>query len=344
MTLKENKVILGDSRNILKKFDDKIIDLCYLDPPFFADRIFEAKGKHGKINSFSDKWNRNLDSYLDSMIQVLQECHRVLKDTGSFYLHCDWHASHYLKVELDKIFGYGNFRNEIIWKRHNSHNDTKQGAKMFGRIHDVILFYSKTNNYTWNPIYEPYPEEYVQKYYRHIEPETERRYALGDLSGPGGRSKGNPRYSFLGVTRYWRFSKDNIMKLHKEGKIIQNKKGNVPVMKRYLDEMPGIMLQDVWEEVKSVQVSKRESVGYPTQKPERLLERIIQISTNEKDLVLDPMCGSGTTLVASKNLGRKYIGIDSNKDACKIARQRTIKQRIAKRLEYKYPIIEPIMP
>jgi len=115
-------------------------------------------------------------------------------------------------------------------------------------------------------------------------------------------------------------------------------------MKRYLDEMPGIMLQDVWEEVKSVQVSKRESVGYPTQKPERLLERIIQISTNEKDLVLDPMCGSGTTLVASKNLGRKYIGIDSNKDACKIARQRTIKQRIAKRLEYKYPIIEPIMP
>ncbi|MCV0399588.1 MAG: site-specific DNA-methyltransferase [Nitrosarchaeum sp.] len=293
-----------------------------MDPPFFSDRNYEAVSKDGKINSFGDKWSGGLEGYLNFMRENLQECYRVLNKKGSLYVHCDWHASHYLKVELDKIFGYDNFRNEIVWRRHNSHNDTKQGAKIFGRVHDVILFYSKTKDYTWNPIYAPYPEEYVQKYYKHIEPETGRRYAKGDLSGPGGRSKGNPRYSFKGVTRYWRFSKENMKKLEREGKIIQTKKGNVPVMKRYLDEMPGIMLQDVWNDVKSVQITKKELVDYPTQKPVRLLERIIEVSTNEKDIVLDPMCGSGTTLVAAKNLGRKFLGIDKNQSAIKLIQKR----------------------
>jgi len=319
---KTNQVINGDSKRTLQKLEDNSVDLCYLDPPFFAERIFEAKGKYGKINSFSDKWDRNLDSYLDSMIEIIQESYRVLKNTGSFYLHCDWHASHYLKVELDKIFGRKYFQNEIVWRRHNVHNNTRHGTKSFGRIHDVILFYTKSNNYTWNPIYQPYSEEYVKKTYRHVEPETGRKYALGDLSGPGGRSKGNPRYKFMGLTRYWRYCEKSMMRLKRENKIYQGKPGNVPLLKRYLDEMPGIMLQDVWDDVKSVQVSKKESVGYPTQKPERLLERIIQISSNEDDLVLDAMCGSGTTLIASQNLGRNFIGIDSNKQACKIAKKR----------------------
>ena len=322
----ENEVLCGDSSKLIKKIPDNHVNLIYLDPPFFSKRNYEIVTKDGQSNSFEDKWDDGIESYLDFMKNILSECHRVLDKKGSLYLHCDWHASHYLKVELDKIFGYKNFRNEIVWKRHNSHNDTKQGSKLFGRIHDVILFYSKTTDYTWNPIYEPYSEEYTKKNYRHVEPETGRRYALGDLSGPGGRSKGNPRYNFLEVTRYWRFSKINMMKLYKEGKIIQTKKGNVPLLKRYLDEMPGIMLQDVWDEVKSVQVSKKESVDYPTQKPERLLERIIQISSNEKDLVMDVMAGSGSTLVASKNLGRNFIGMDINKHACKIARNR-IKSR-----------------
>ena len=328
----ENRILCKDSSKFIKKIPDNHVNLIYLDPPFFSKRNYEIVTKDGQSNSFEDKWDDGIKSYLDFMRNILSECNRVLDKKGSLYLHCDWHASHYLKVELDKIFGYKNFRNEIVWKRHNSHNDTKQGAKMFGRIHDVILFYSKTDEYTWNPIYEPYSEEYVQKNYRHIEPETRRKYALGDLSGPGGRSKGNPSYEFLGVTRYWRFSKSNMMKLYKEGKIVQTKKGNVPLMKRYLDEMPGIMLQDVWEEVKSVQVSKKESVDYPTQKPERLLERIIQISTNEKDLVLDPMCGSGTTLVSSKNLRRNFIGIDSNDQACKISRKRIQNRKISIKL------------
>ena len=318
----ENKVFCADSTKFLKKVPKNHIKLVYLDPPFFSDRNYEVISKDGTSNSFCDKWSNGLNGYLDFMKEILQECHRVLNKNGSLYIHCDWHASHYLKVELDKIFGYDNFRNEIVWRRHNSHNDTKQGAKMFGRVHDVILFYSKTKDYTWNPIYEPYPQEYMDKYYKHVEPETGRIYAKGDLSGPGGRSKGNPIYSFKGVTRYWRFSKKNMKKLEKEGRIIQTKKGNVPVMKRYLDEMPGLMLNDVWNDIKSVQVTKKEAVDYPTQKPVRLLERIIEISTNEKDVVLDSMCGSGSTLVAAKNLNRVFIGCDLNKKACSFARKR----------------------
>jgi len=336
---KTNKVICGDAYKTLQKIPSELIDLCYLDPPFFANRIFEAKGYRGKISSFNDKWDGSLDDYLDFMIKILDECHRVLKKSGSLYLHCDWHASHYLKVELDKIFGRKNFRNEIIWKRHNAHNDTRHGTKSFGRVHDVILFYTKSKNYTWNSMYQPYPEEYIKKTYRHVESETGRQYALGDLSGPGGRSKGNPRYKFMGVTRYWRYCEKSMKRLQKEGRIVQSKPGNVPLLKRYLDEMPGLMLQDVWNDVKSVQVMKKESIGYPTQKPLKLLERIIQISSNEKDVVLDPMCGSGTTLVASKNLGRNCIGIDSNAQACKIAKKRIKIRIISKPKMMVYPVL-----
>jgi len=319
---KQNCVIQGDAYDTLCKIPSNSVNLCYLDPPFFAKRNFEVETKDGKFNSFDDTWDNDIGKYLGYMRNVFAECHRVLANTGSLYLHCDWHTSHYLKIELDKIFGYDNFRNEIIWKRHNAHNDTKQGCKLFGRIHDTILFYSKSKNYTWNPIYEPYPQEYIDKHYKYIELETGRRYAKSDLSGPGGRSKGNPKYKFLGVTRYWRFSKEKMSQLYKEKKIIQTKKGNVPVMKRYLDEMPGIMLQDVWNDIKSAQVTKQELVDYPTQKPIRLLKRIIEISTNEKDVVLDAMCGSGTTLVAAKNLGRQFLGVDDSKIACLLAQKR----------------------
>ncbi|MGH9921825.1 MAG: DNA-methyltransferase, partial [Nitrososphaerales archaeon] len=145
----------------LNQLPSKSINLLYLDPPFFSNRDFEGVSLSGRVLGFKDKWTEGLDGYVRFMSGVLKECHRVLKTTGSLYLHCDWHASHYLKVELDKIFGYSNFRNEIIWKRHNAHNDTKQGGKIYGRIHDVILFYTKTNSYTWNPIYQNYLAEYV---------------------------------------------------------------------------------------------------------------------------------------------------------------------------------------
>jgi len=315
-------VICADSRKFLKKIPSNSITLAYLDPPFFSKRNYEVITCDGKAKSFDDRWIGGLPDYLSFMKIILNECKRVLSDKGSLYLHCDWHGSHYLKVELDKIFGYDNFRNEIVWRRHNTHNDSRQGSKIFGRVHDVILFYSKTRDYVWNPIFAPYSTQFVDKYYRHIEPETGRRYAYGDLTGPGGRSKGNPKYKFLGVTKYWRYSKHNMKKLYSEGRIIQTKKGNTPVLKRYLDEMPGIMLQDVWDDIKSPQVSKAEHVHYPTQKPKKLLERIIEISSNPKDIVLDPFCGSGTTLLCSKSLNRNYVGIDVNPSACEISRTR----------------------
>ena len=316
-----------------KNFQVNQLIYAIFDPPFFSKRRFEIETKDGKINSFDDTWDNDIEKYLSYMNKVLVECHRVLKKTGSLYLHCDWHASHYLKIALDRIFGYDNFRNEIIWRRHNAHNDTKQGCKLFGRVHDIILFYSKNKKYIWNPIYEAYPEEYIQKNYKHVELESGRRYALGNIV-TGGHSKGNPKYEFLGVTRYWRYNNIKMKKLYQEGRIIQTKEGNVPLLKRYLDEMPGLMLQDVWTDVwsdiKSVQVTRNESVDYPTQKPIRLLERIIEVSTNEKDIVLDCMCGSGTTLIAAKNLNRKYIGIDKSIEACKISRNR-IRQRQIRR-------------
>lgn len=313
-----NRVMCGDARKKLGKIPDASINLIYLDPPFFSRRNYN----NIRAYAFNDRWEDGFPSYIRFMTDTLKECHRTLATTGSLYLHCDYHASHYLKIELDKICGRNNFRNEIIWRRHNAHNDTKQGAKLLGKVHDVILVYSKSKTYKWNPMYQPYPEEYILKYYRHTEPETGRRYALGDLTGPGGRSKGSPRYKFLGVTRYWRYSRKNMQRLYREGRIVQNRNGVVPTLKRYLDEMPGLMLQDVWSDIESVQISKRESTNFPTQKPLKLLERIIQISTDPKDIVLDPFCGSGTTLVAAVNLGRKYIGIDINPEACKLARGR----------------------
>ena len=182
--------------------------------------------------------------------------------------------------------------------------------------------------------------KYIEKYYKHVEAKTGRRYALGDVSGPGGASKGNPRYSFLGVTRYYRFNKKKMTLLYRKGKVVQRRKGLVPLQKRYLDEMPGVMLQDIWNDIKSAQVLKKEDVGYSTQKPLKLLERIIQVSSNPKDVVLDCMSGSGTTLVASHNLGRKYIGIDANSKACQIARKR-IKDRSVAEIEMVEPVLLP---
>ena len=183
----------------------------------------------------------------------------------------------------------------------------------------------------WNPIYQSYPPEYIKKYYRHVEPETGRRYALGDLSGPGGKSKGNPFYEFLGIKKFWRYKENRLHELYTQNRIFLGKKAKVPTVKRYLDEMPDIMLQDLWDDLQSPQLTNHRSVTYPTQKPIRLLERIIEISTNPGNLILDPLCGSGTALVAAVNLDRNYLGIDINSEACKLARQRI---QYAKRRSY----------
>jgi len=326
------------------------VDLVYLDPPFNSNRSYNVlfqdesgADSDAQIKAFDDTWHwgasaeriytdlvqespdrvsrmiaalrdfvgtNQMLAYLVMMAARLVELHRVLKPTGSLYLHCDPTASHYLKVILDGIFGPENFRNEIIWKRTSAHSDSKQGNVLhMGRIHDIILFYTRTDAATRNEIYQPYDEGYIDGFYKHQDPDG-RRYRLGDITGPGGASKGNPQYEFLGVTRYWRYSKERMEELHLQGRIVQTRPGNVPQYKRYLDEMPGVPIQDIWDDIKPVGAQAAERLGYPTQKPIALLERIISASSNPGDLVLDPFCGCGTAIVAAQQLERHWIGID----------------------------------
>jgi site-specific DNA-methyltransferase (adenine-specific) len=307
-------------------FPDESVDLIYVDPPFRSNRDYylgQGKGKWGP-SVFSDRWSRDIWEYINWMLDRLKECKRILKRTGSIYMHCDPHASHYLKVAMDSVFGATNFRNEIIWKRQSSHSDHKQGARHFGRVHDVILFYSRSQKTRWHTLYKPYTPEYTSRTFKHIEDYSGRRYSLGDLTAPGGPAKGSPKYPFLGVTRYWRYSKVHIQELYDNGRIVQTKPNNVPLQKRYLDEMSGVPIPDIWDDIRPVFHTK-DSQGFPTQKPLDLLKRIIHASTDENDLILDPFCGSGTTLVAAEQLGRDWIGIDKSKIACEITRGRLSK-------------------
>jgi len=324
------------------------IDLIYLDPPFNSNAsynvLFKApsgEGSQAQIEAFEDSWHWNesaerafdevvtgphsdaaimlramrsalgendMMAYLAMMAVRLIELHRVLKPTGSLYLHCDPTASHYLKVILDSVFGPVGFRTEISWKRQSAHNDAKQGRVQFGNIRDVILFYTKGEKWTWNWLYTPYDESYVTDFYKHVEPETGRRYRLSDITGPGGAAKGNPQYEVMGVTRYWRYSKVRMEEMIANRRIIQTRPGAVPAEKRYLDEMPGVPLQNDWSDIRPA--GGKESLGYPTQKPLALLERIICASSLEGDIVLDPFCGCGTTVHAAQKLNRRWIGID----------------------------------
>ncbi len=329
---------------------DASVDLVYLDPPFNSNRTYNVLFKQesgveseAQIAAFEDTWHWNaaaerthydliqnapphvgdmmdalrgfigqnqMMAYLVMMAARLVELHRVLKPTGSLYLHCDPTASHYLKIILDAIFGPQNFRNEIIWKRTSAHSDTKQGNVLhMGRIHDVILYYTRSETAKRTEIFLPHNEEYVAKNYRHVDADG-RRYRLDNLTGPGGAAKGNPQYEFLGVTRYWRYSKENMQRLYEQGRIIQTAPGRVPAYKRYLDEMSGVPLQDLWDDIPPLQSQAAERVGYPTQKPLALLERIISASSNPGDVVLDPFCGCGTTIAAAQKLGRRWLGID----------------------------------
>jgi len=285
------------------------VDLVYADPPFFSGRIYNTGGC-----GFDDRWN-SLSSYLEWMAPRLRGFKRVLKSTGTVYIHCDWHASHPLKVLADRIFGPGKFLNEIVWKRQSAHSDTAQGSRHFGRIHDTILVYAMSDKRVWNQQYEPYNDTYTKHEYRHIEPGTGRRYALGDLTAPGGAGKKNPHYEFAGTERYWRYSRTKMLELLKAGRIILTK-GKTPRLKRYLDEMKGRPIQDVWTDITPVPATGQ-GVSYPTQKPEALIERIIKTSSNPGQLIYDPFTGSGTTGAVSFKLSRRWIGSEVSTRACR---------------------------
>ncbi len=363
-----NGLFYGDNLAVLRgHIASASVDLIYLDPPFQSNRAYnilfaaqDGTRAPAQIQAFDDTWrwdeaavmayhetlslggtvaeviralhmllgDSDLMAYLAMMAPRLIELHRVLKPTGSLYLHCDPTASHYLKALMDTIFGAEHYRAEIVWKRSSAHNDTAQGRKQYGHIHDTLLFYTKGETWTWNPQYTTYDPSYVDAFYKHIEPITGRRYRLGDLTGPGGAAKGNPRYELLGVTRYWRYSQEKMNQLVGAGRIVQTTPGAVPAYKRYLDEMPGVALQDMWTDVQPLSSQAAERLGYPTQKPLSLLERIINTSSNPGDVVLDPFCGCGTAVDAAQHLGRRWIGIDITHLAINL---------IKKRLHDRYP-------
>jgi DNA modification methylase len=314
-------IYCGDNLEQLRKLPDACVDLTYIDPPFNSNRNYEVFwGETKEKRAFEDR-HASTQAYIEFMRPRCVELHRVLKKTGSFYYHCDWHASHYVKIMLDQIFGENQFVNEIIWKRSSAHSDVKQGRRAFGVITDSILFYNKGDESVWNPHFTPYADQYVNRDYRRID-EKGRRYRIDNIQGPGGAAKGNPYYEVMGVKRYWRYSKEKMEQLIKEGRIIQTRTGAVPQYKRYLDEMPGIPLQNIWDDIPIISNRSKEYLGYPTQKPVELLERIIKASSNENDIVLDAFCGCGAALVAAQKLKRQWIGIDVSPTACRVMAKR----------------------
>jgi DNA modification methylase len=276
--------------------------------------------------------NNDMSAYLVMMAIRLMELRRVLKSTGSVYLHCDPTASHYLKIMMDAIFGPENFINEIVWKRSTAHSDSKQGSRHFGRIHDIVLFYVKSDEYKWFQQYVPYGESYIESFYNHVEPETGRRFQLDNLTAakPGG----DTQYEWHGVKpykgRYWAYSKEKMEEFERMGRLFYTKSG-MPRYKRYLDEMPGVSVQDIWTDISPIPSQSAERMGFPTQKPLLLVERILESCSKEGDVVLDPFCGCGTALDAAEKLHREWIGIDITHLAINV---------IKKRLRDRYPDVK----
>jgi DNA modification methylase len=324
--LETGVIYCDDNLHRLSQFPAESIDLIYLDPPFFSNRQYEVIwGDEAEVRSFEDRWEGGVHVYVEWMRERLMELHRLLKPTGSMYLHCDSHASHYLKVVMDELFGPERFRNEIIWRRYGAHNDVGQGSRHFGRVHDVILFYAKGPTPTWDQLFVPLDPRYVEQTYRHVDPESGRRFTTTPLTGPGGAAKGNPVFEWKGHTRAWRYSRETLERLDAEGRLYYSRTG-YPRQKLYLDQSRGAPVQDVWDDIPSLSGAHRERLGYPTQKPIALMERILSASSAKGEIVLDPFCGCGTTLVAAQRLGRQWIGIDISPTAVDLMKRRLAKE------------------
>ncbi|MEQ8346140.1 MAG: DNA methyltransferase [Sneathiellaceae bacterium] len=359
-----NTLYYGDNLGWLQTVPDESVDLIYLDPPFNSKATYNILYKspdgakdRAQYKAFTDAWSwgeaadeafrqvmvsgssaagilgalhnfmgkSDLMAYLAMMTIRLIEMRRTLAPTGSLYLHCDSTASHYLKTILDAVFGGAAFRNEIIWKRSHAHSDGKQGARHFGRVTDTILFYAKSDKAIWNTQHLPYDDKYVERDYRRVD-ESGRRYRLDNIQGPGGAEKGNPFYEVMGVSRHWRYSQAKMQELVDQGRIIQTRPGAVPQYKRYLDEMPGVPLQNLWADLPVLNNRSKEVLGYPTQKPLALLDRIVAASSNPGDVVLDPFCGCGTAIEAAQALNRRWIGMDITVLAIDVVERRLLRK------------------
>ncbi|HEY6644100.1 site-specific DNA-methyltransferase [Povalibacter sp.] len=341
-----NRLYFGDNLDVLrgKGIKDESVDLIYLDPPFNSNSTYNIlfktpKGQRSaaQVTAFEDTWRwgpeaeiefnellrgpstsasellqslrsllgeSDMMAYLTMMASRLVELRRVLKPQGTLYLHCDPTASHYLKILLDGIFGFGNFRNEISWRRSQPKSHTKIN---FPNCRDVILRYSKSEKAKFFKVYGEHDPEYIEKFYRYSD--SKGRYRHGDLTNPN-KDRPNLTYEFLGVTRVWRWTKERMKKAHADGLIYQSRPGAVPQFKRYLNQLQGQPISDDWDDIEHLHGANSEVLGYPTQKPLALLERIIRASSSEGDVVLDPFCGCGTAVHAAQKLNREWIGID----------------------------------
>lgn len=336
MEISNRRIAIGDNLPILRSMENNSIKMVYLDPPFNSKRNYTApKGTKAEGASFKDTWNlcdidpiwideinrqspassavidtsrqcagAGMQSYLVMIAIRLIEIKRLLRPDGSMFLHCDSTAVAYLKMLCDAMFGIKHFKNDVIWQRSTTHNDARQ---CFGRITDTILFYGYRNLYTDN-IRIPYDEKYIKSKYCF---QDERGYyAPGDLTAHAGEDY---RYEFHGHNRNWRYPRHRLIELEQDNRIhFPGKVNGLPCLKRYLHDMKGKLPTNLWSDIPLVKSTSTEGTGYPTQKPVRLMERLILATTEPGDMVLDPFMGSGTTLIAAEQLKRQWFGIDLN--------------------------------
>lgn len=319
-SLLDTRVIhCGDNLEQLAKLPPACVDLIYIDPPFNSNRNYEVFwGETKEKRAFKDR-HASTQAYIDYMRPRCVELARVLKKTGSFYYHCDDHASHYVKVMLDQLFGHQCFQNEIAWKRTGARGD----GLAWNQLHDTLFFYSKSAKFTFHRQFEEYGDEYLEKKYRYDDGDG-RKYRLDNMTSPNPRP--NMMYVWKGHAspeKGWRYSRETMAELDAEGRIwYPAEKSKRPQLKRYLAEMQGIPMGSVWTDIAPINSQAMERLGYPTQKPLALLQRIVGASSNPNDIVLDAFCGCGTALVAAQNLGRQWIGIDISPTACRVMAKR----------------------
>lgn len=322
----DQRILIGDNLTLMGQMLEESVDLIYADPPFNTGRDW---------GDYNDKWKDD-DAYLDWLRPRLVQMHRLLTDTGSIYLHCDQHMSHYIKVEMDKIWGRTHFRNEIVWVRCDAKNNC---TRSFPKVKDVLLVYSKTDRYTFNRQYTPLSDDYIKRFYVHSD--GNGKYARSDLTAPNkGAYKrenltapGSDRfYEYAGSvpkTRGWAISIDKMKELDDAGLLHHPTSGKGLVMRKsYLSDSKGVPVSDLWSDIRFLSNLSSEKCDYATQKPMPLLMRIISASSNEGDLVLDPFVGSGTTVEAAYHLDRRAVGIDINPDTPAIARIDRLRDRL----------------
>jgi adenine specific DNA methylase Mod len=330
----QNLILHGDCLDVIKEHQDILsgkVRLIYIDPPFLSGTDYTLKTRssgdsqtagtlHEEI-TYSDKWTGGLDEYLNFMRVRLEAMKPLLSEDGSLWVHLDWHVSHYVKVILDEIFGYSNFVNEIVWKRTNS---PKAQSKGFGSQHDVILLYAlDATKFRTHPTYREHDERSRKPYsYK----DDRGRFRLIEIEAQGiQRTKDRKQFEWRGRTAPYLYREETLDEWWDAGLIYTSKHGRY-TKKQYLDDVPGVLVSDLWIDIYPVQGASKEHTGFLTQKPEALLERIIESSTNTGDIVADFFVGSGTTIVVADRLNRRWIACDTSQAAVKVTKERLEKQ------------------